>query len=122
MMPENSSNVNGGNDPLMPNETGNDDRLQDASSSDAAAENARESERIREASRAAEPAYQLDLDKDKPVNRANANTDEPVTTQGDDDELEENMSGTTNLTIEQLKKEGDPGGYSAEGPDVENQR
>jgi hypothetical protein len=34
----------------------------------------------------------------------------PLTTQGSDAEIEENMGGTTNLTLDQLKKERDPEG------------
>lgn len=35
---------------------------------------------------------------------------QPLTTQGDSAELEENLGGTTNLTLDQLKKEHDPEG------------
>jgi len=118
MMPENNNSLSGDNDPLRTGTNGNDDRLQDASNSDAAAENARESERIREASRAAVPSYQLDEDSEVTnEDREDAIEQDPLTTQGSEDEIEENLSGTTNLTIEQLKKEGDPGGYSPEGPE-----
>jgi len=34
----------------------------------------------------------------------------PLTTQGDEKEIEENMGGTTNLTLDQLKQERDPEG------------
>ena len=121
MMPENSNDFNGEDQPLRPEATGNDDRLQDASNSDAAAENARETERIKEASRAAVPSYQLDEDPQEGQNKGAENhtklneDDEPATTQGTEEEIEENLSGTTNLSLDQLKKERDPGGYSLEG-------
>jgi hypothetical protein len=35
---------------------------------------------------------------------------QPLTTQGDAAQIEENMGGTTNLTLDQLKKEHDPEG------------
>jgi hypothetical protein len=115
MMPESNNTINGENDPLRSDRNESNDHLQDASNSDGAAENASESERIREASRASEPANQMETGTDKhPQNRDNANTDEPLTTQGSNEEIEESMSGTTNLTIEQLKREHNPGGYSAE--------
>lgn len=38
----------------------------------------------------------------------------PLTTQGDDAELEENLGGTTNLTLDQLKQERDPEGRAGE--------
>ncbi len=37
-------------------------------------------------------------------------TEAPLTTQGDSAEKEENMGGSTNLSLDQLKKEGDPEG------------
>ncbi|WP_407431386.1 hypothetical protein [Arcticibacter sp.] len=33
----------------------------------------------------------------------------PLTTQGTQEEIEENLGGTTNLSLDQLKKEGDAG-------------
>jgi hypothetical protein len=39
---------------------------------------------------------------------------DPLTLQGDYNEKEENMGGTTNLTLDQLKKERDPEGDDAE--------
>ena len=120
MMPENSNRFNGDDQPLRSEATGNEDRPQDASNSDAPAENARESERIQEASRAATPSYEIDADlvngqNEATENRANTNDDEPATTQGSEEEIEENLSGTTNLSLDQLKKERDPGGYPLEG-------
>ena len=128
-MPENSNNFNGDDEPLRSKEGSDDDRLRDASTSDAAAENARESERIQEAARAAVPAYQLDDDKLKQDDEGRAtgeNTkkgenERPLTVQGSEEEIEENFSGSTNLTLDQLKKEGDPGGYGPEGPEPEEE-
>jgi len=117
MMPENNNNFNGEDQPLRSGNSANDDRLQDASNSDAAAENARESERIQEAARAARPSYELD-DQNQGTSddqRAENTAGQPPSTQGNADEIEEDMSGTTNLTLEQLKKERDPGGFTAEG-------
>ena len=37
------------------------------------------------------------------------NDQQPLTTQGTDEERLENLSGTTSLSLEQLKKEGDSG-------------
>lgn len=121
MMPENSNNFNGDDQPLKSNVTGNDNRAQDASNSDAAANNARESERIQDAARASVPSYQIDEDREEGHEQSTDNqassdqNDEPATTQGTEEEIEENLSGTTNLTLDQLKKERDPGGYSLEG-------
>lgn len=33
---------------------------------------------------------------------------QPLSTQGDSEEKEEQLGGTTNLSLDQLKKEGDP--------------
>jgi hypothetical protein len=122
MMPENSSNFNGEDQPLRSGDNGNDDRLQDASNSDAAAENAREAERIQEAARAASPSYELD-DREEfatPDDESPAYGDKQGTsTKGSVEDIEEDMSGTTNLTLEQLKKERDPGGFSLEGEEPE---
>ena len=118
MMPENSNNFNGDDQPLRSGNNGNDDRLQDTSNSDAAADNARETERIQEAARAAVPSYELDDENQSSgQNQTGSESDaneQPPSTQGSDEELEEDMSGTTNLTLEQLKKERDPGGFDAE--------
>lgn len=42
-------------------------------------------------------------------------TEAPLSTQGSDEEIEEKLGGTTNLSLEQLKKEKDPGGFSSQG-------
>ena len=124
MMPENSNSDKGSNEPLRTGESGKGEPLKDASKSDAAAENARESERIQEAGRAAIPAFQLDDEKlnqdDKGRKEREAEANRPLTTQGTEPEIEENLSGSTNLTLEQLKKERDPGGFSLEGAEPEN--
>jgi hypothetical protein len=123
MMPENSNNFNGNNDPLKSGEIPKGDQLQDAAKSDAASENAREAERIQEAARSAIPAYQIDdekLEKDAEARKQNeADTSQPLTTQGRQEEIEENFSGSTNLNLEQLKKEKDPGGFNLEGEEPE---
>jgi len=115
MMPENNNNFNGEDQPLQSANNGNDDRLQDASNSDAAAENARETERIREAARAATPAYELDDQNQAAAGDRAGAGQQPPSTRGDAEAIEEDMSGTTNLTLDQLKKERDPGGFNAEG-------
>ncbi|MBC7743779.1 MAG: hypothetical protein H7096_01605 [Flavobacterium sp.] len=114
MMPENSNQPEETNEPLRTGENDNDDRLQDTSNSDAAADNARETERIQEVSRANPPALESDADDEPESNVNNHINEDPLTTQGSEDEIEENLSGTTNLTLEQLKHERDPGGYTNE--------
>ncbi|NEU09445.1 hypothetical protein GZH53_14060 [Flavihumibacter sp. R14] len=118
MMPENSNRFNGDDQPLRPGDGGNDDRLRDASSSDAAADNARENERTAEASRVAVPSYQRDEQSIDRENEADTNP-QPPTTQGSEEEIEENLSGTTNLTLDQLKKVRDPGGFNLESEEPE---
>jgi len=121
MMPENSNKFNGDDHTSKPEATANNDRVQDISNLDAGSENANETERIQEASRAAVPPYQIDEDNDLRLNqdtenRANPREEnEPATTQGTEGEIEENLSGTTNLSLDQLRKEGDPGGHPLEG-------
>jgi len=41
--------------------------------------------------------------------RSEALPAKPLTTQGTQEEIEENLGGTTNLSLDQLKKEGDAG-------------
>lgn len=55
-----------------------------------------------EDSLASEAAQQSDREKQQ------ENT-KPLTTQGTPEEIEENLGGTTNLSLDQLKKEGDAG-------------
>lgn len=124
MMPENKNTPEGENRPAGAADSGDINKMVDASKSDAAAENERESERVQEASRAAIPAFEIDeekLEKDaegRAEREAEANR--PLTTQGTGEELEENFSGSTNLTLEQLKKERDPGGAKLEGEEPED--
>ena len=124
MMPENNNTPESNNGPAGAEDNGDILRMGDASKSDAAAENERESERIQEASRAAEPAFQIDdekLEKDAEGSAAKeAEANRPLTTQGTGEEIEENFSGSTNLTLEQLKKERDPGGFKLEGEEPED--
>lgn len=92
------------------------DHLKDASSSNAAADNARELEQMNEAERAARPSYELEGDDE---NVAGEDADRKV--RMDDEKLEsveemsgedeETLSGSTNLSLDQLKKEHDPAGY-----------
>ena len=128
MVPETNNHNKENETPLTPGEVDRRDDLKDASTSDAAAGNARESERIQEASRAAVPAYQIDTEKlerddegrrDREKAEKEAH-DRPLTTEGSQEEIEENLSGSTNLTLDQLKKERDPGGFSLEGEEPEN--
>ena len=115
MMPENLSNSNSDNEQLRSVDNNNDDRLPDTNNSDAAAENAAETERILEKSGAATSSFHPDAVEPKDEKRQGRENENPPTTQESEQEIEENLSGTTNLTIEQLKKEGDPGGYPDEG-------
>jgi hypothetical protein len=124
MVPENNNAPESKDRPSTADESRDINKMVDASQSDAAAENKRESERIQEASRAAVPAFQIDdekLEKDaEGREEREAEAGRPLTTQGSEEEIEENFSGSTNLTLEQLKKERDPGGFSQEGEDPED--
>lgn len=128
MMPETNSHNNENDKSFSRQEARPGDELKDASTSDAAAENARESERIQEAARAAVPAYEIDVEKFERDDEGRRNRekaekeahDRPLTTEGSQEEIEENLSGSTNLTLDQLKKERDPGGFSLEGEEPEN--
>ena len=87
------------------------DKAQDAGNSDAAKFNTDEQEQFVNERMEAE---------DDTTQSTNTNTttdtisEPPLTTQDDYTELEENMGGTTNLTLDQLKKEGDPEGMDGE--------
>lgn len=124
MMPENNNTPESDNRPAGAEGSKDLNRMVDASKSDAAAENERESERIQEAARAAIPAFQLDdekLEKDAEGHaEREAEANRPLTTQGSGEEIGENFSGSTNLTLEQLKKERDPGGFKLEGEEPED--
>lgn len=116
--------------------SGQDDRegkvkLVDAKKSDAASVNERDTERMLEASEASEPSYELHLDDNtgehpsqnrrRPKEAENQgttnadkgrNTDVPkgIEHMQESKEAGEELGGTTNLSLEQLKKEGDPEG------------
>lgn len=48
-------------------------------------------------------------DVETDANASKADASKPLTTQGTQEEIEENLGGTTNLSLDQLKKEGDAG-------------
>jgi len=52
------------------------------------------------------PSSEATQQSDSGSNEANA---KPLTTQGTQEEIQENLGGTTNLSLDQLKKEGDAG-------------
>jgi hypothetical protein len=82
------------------------DKMQDAGNADAAKFNTDEQERFVNEREATELNNTNDNDAatTEHINQA------PLTTQGDISEIEENMGGTTNLTLDQLKQEHDPEG------------
>jgi hypothetical protein len=86
------------------------DKTQDSGNSDAAKFNTDEQEQFVNERMEAEDvtAQNTDADTTSVINQP------PLTTQGDITEVEENMGGTTNLTLDQLKKEGDPEGMDGE--------
>ena len=106
--------------------TDDNERFQDMNNEDAAKLNADEFERTavardrdktRNTGSDTEQARFNKQQQDEAINSnkqnaaANRTTAErPLTTQGTEKEIEENMGGTTNLTLDQLKKEGDPEG------------
>lgn len=60
-------------------------------------------------------------DINEQVHAANdSDTNRPLTTQGDSAEQEENMGGTTNLSLDQLKEEGGPSSTSLEDTEEED--
>lgn len=102
------------------------DREQDVNNADAAKYNADEFERSiasRDVAKTKNTGSNVDEVRfnkeaqEKAVNQRQsdeagnkASTQQPLTTQGSEKEIEENMGGTTNLSLDQLKKEGDPEG------------
>lgn len=52
------------------------------------------------------PSSEATQQSDSGSKEANA---KPLTTQGTQEEIQENLGGTTNLSLDQLKKEGDAG-------------
>jgi hypothetical protein len=87
------------------------DRMQDAGNADAAQFNSQEQEKA---------VNQRQHDETVNVNSTNDDSttlpgeNKPLTTQGDINEVEEDFSGTTNLSLDQLKKERDPEGSNDE--------
>ncbi|WP_342646004.1 hypothetical protein [Mucilaginibacter sp. CSA2-8R] len=97
---ESNDNLNNQEDYL---DTDNDKR-QDAGNADAAKFNTDEQED------AVNDREDTQHTNDQHLNNNTGNTEPPLTTQGDSAEMEENMGGSTNLSLDQLKKEGDPEG------------
>lgn len=104
MNTENTSNLDSREDYLN---TDNDKR-QDAGNADAAKFNTDEQES------AVNEREQNQNTNDEHLHNNAGNTEAPLTTQGDSAEKEENMGGSTNLSLDQLKKEGDPEGMDGE--------
>lgn len=90
---------------------GDNEIQQDVNNSDAAKFNTDEQER------AVNEREDTEYQDAENVNAGSAiaHTDEvpPLTTQGNIGEIEEQMGGTTNLNLDQLKQEGDPEGSDA---------
>ena len=102
---ENSNGLNDREDYL---DTDND-KMQDAGNADAAKFNTDEQERFVNERESSE-----NENADAEVAAPTGETGPPLTTQGDIEEVEENMGGTTNLSLDQLKKEHDPEGMNGE--------
>jgi len=103
-------NENGLNDQEDYLDTDND-KMQDAGNADAAKFNTDEQERFvneRETTEFNDTGDNETGENKQHINQA------PLTTQGDIDEIEENMGGTTNLTLDQLKQEHDPEGNNGQ--------
>lgn len=79
------------------------DKVQDSSNADAAKFNADEQERV--VNERASTAYETDEGITDNSSHASGST---LTTQGSAAEVEENLGGTTNLSLDQLKQEKDP--------------
>lgn len=88
------------------------DKTQDAGNSDAAKFNADEQEKFVNERQGTEYADNETIDEGSAA--ASSPSEPPLTTQGDIAEIEENMGGTTNLTLDQLKHERDPEGTDGE--------
>lgn len=102
---ENNNGLNDREDYL---DTDND-KMQDAGNADAAKFNTDEQERFVNERESSETE-----NADDRVATPTGETGPPLTTQGDIEEVEENMGGTTNLSLDQLKKEHDPEGMNGE--------
>lgn len=105
MTTENNNGLNDREDYL---DTDND-KMQDAGNADAAKFNTDEQERFVNERESSE-ADSVNAEVAAPTGE----TGPPLTTQGDIAEVEENMGGTTNLSLDQLKKEHDPEGIDGE--------
>jgi hypothetical protein len=88
------------------------DKMQDAANADAAKFNTDEQQRFVEERQGNESADEENLTAGS--TETTVESEQPLTTQGDISEVEENMGGTTNLSLDQLKKEGDPEGMDGE--------
>jgi len=84
------------------------DKRQDAGNADAAKFNTDEQEN------AVNEREDNHYTNDQHLHNSTGTTEAPLTTQGDNKEMEENMGGTTNLSLDQLKEEGDPEGMDGE--------
>jgi hypothetical protein len=102
---ENNNSLNNQEDYL---DTDND-KMQDAGNADAAKFNTDEQERFVNDRENSETE-----NADAGVASPTGETGPPLSTQGDIAEVEENMGGTTNLSLDQLKKEHDPEGTNGE--------
>jgi hypothetical protein len=104
-------NENGLNDQEDYLDTDND-KMQDAGNADAAKFNTDEQERF--ANEREDTSYANDENLEGGATEEQHINQPPLTTQGDIKEIEENMGGTTNLTLDQLKQEHDPEGRDGE--------
>lgn len=103
-------NENGLNDQEDYLDTDND-KMQDAGNADAAKFNTDEQERFANERESTENTDAENIDASATTEHINQ---APLTTQGDISEIEENMGGTTNLTLDQLKQEHDPEGNNGQ--------
>jgi len=105
------TNENGLNDQEDYLNTDND-KMQDAGNSDTAKFNTDEREKFVNEREQTENSDTENLDNGSADNQDSGQPS--LSTQGDAEELEENMGGTTNLSLDQLKKEHDPEGTDDE--------
>jgi len=104
-------NENGLNDQEDYLDTDND-KMQDAGNADAAKFNTDEQERF--ANEREDTGYSNEKSIDDSTTQEQHINQPPLTTQGNIQEIEENMGGTTNLTLDQLKQEHDPEGMDGD--------
>lgn len=88
----------------------NDDLRPEAGSADAAELNELQYEESLISRHADESDDAANEQKGEGYEHAEGTAQRPLTTQGDSAEMEENMGGTTNLSLDQLKREHDPEG------------